>query len=62
MKTIGPFFQNDSQKPLVYGEVEAINPPRQRLRGEPLREGILVQPVLVGVCGTDHELMQNMNR
>ena len=58
MKAYGTYFQNDPERPLVYGEVELINPPRQRLRGEPVREGILVHPVMVGFCGTDHELMQ----
>ncbi len=58
MKSIGTCFQNDPERPLVYGEVELINPPRQRLRGEPVKEGVLVHPVLVGFCGTDHELMQ----
>ncbi|MDO5434807.1 MAG: hypothetical protein Q4G19_00395 [Clostridia bacterium] len=57
MKSIGTYFQNDPVHPLVYGEVEVINPPRQRLRGETLKEGILVHPVMVGFCGTDHELM-----
>ncbi len=61
MKTIGTYFQNDPVKPLVYGEVEVINPPRQRLRGEPVKEGVLVHPVMVGFCGTDNELM-NMGR
>ena len=42
MKTVkGTYFQNDSIRPLVYGEVEIDNPPRRRLRGEPLKEGIL---------------------
>jgi len=58
MKSIGACFQNDPERPLVYGKVELINPPRQRLRGEPVKEGVLVHPVLVGFCGTDHELMQ----
>ena len=58
MKSTGTYFQNDAARPLVYGEVDVINPPRQRLRGEPVQEGILVHPVLVGFCGTDHELMQ----
>ncbi len=58
MKSIGACFQNDPERPLVYGEVELINPPRQRLRGEPVKEGVLVHPALVGFCGTDHELMQ----
>ena len=57
MKTYGTYFCNDPERPLQYGEVELINPPRQRLRGEPAREGVLVQPVLVGFCGTDNELM-----
>ena len=57
MKTFGTYFQNDPVRPLVYGEVELINPPRQRLRGEPLKEGVLVQPVMCGFCGTDNELM-----
>ena len=45
MKSYGTYFQNDPERPLVYGEVELINPPRQRLRGEPLKEGVLVHPV-----------------
>ena len=57
MKAYGTYFQNDPEQPLVYGEVELINPPRQRLRGEPVKEGILVHPVMVGFCGTDNELM-----
>ena len=48
MKAYGTYFQNDAERPLVYGEVELINPPRQRLRGEPLIEGILVEPVMIG--------------
>ena len=58
MKSCGTYFQNDPQRPLVYGEVDLINPPRQRLRGEPKKEGILAHPVIVGFCGTDRELME----
>ena len=58
MQAYGTYFQNDSERPLVYGRVELINPPRQRLRGEPLKEGIEVKPVMVGFCGTDYELMK----
>lgn len=58
MDVYGTFFQNNPEKPLVYGKVDLINPPRQRLRGEPLKEGIPVHPVIVGFCGTDFELMQ----
>ena len=58
MKSIGTYFQNDPAHPLVYGEVELINPPRQRLRGEPLKEGVPVHPVMIGFCGTDYELMK----
>ena len=58
MHAFGTFFQNDSQQPIKYGPVELINPPRQRLRGEPKKEGILAHPVIVGFCGTDHELME----
>ena len=61
MKAYGTYFQNKAARPLAYGEVELINPPRRRLRGEPEKEGVLVEPVLVGFCGTDHELM-NMGR
>lgn len=60
----GTYFQNDSERPLVYGDVEIINPQRQRLRGEPLKDGILCEPVICGFCGTDNELMhmgQNHN-
>ncbi len=59
MKTVkGTYFQNDRDHPLVYGDVEIDNPARRRLRGEPLKEGVLAQPVIVGFCGTDHTLMQ----
>ncbi len=58
MKAWGTCFRNDPDRPLVYGEMELINPPRRRLRGEPLKEGIPVYPVMVGFCGTDYELMR----
>ena len=57
----GTYFQNDAEKPLVYGEVEIQNIPRRRLRGEEEKEGILAESVLVGFAGTDHTLM-NMGR
>lgn len=53
----GTYFQNDAEKPLVYGDVEITNVKRQRLRGEELKEGILCEPVMIGFCGTDNELM-----
>ena len=58
MKVYGTYFQNDREHPIGYGEVKLINPPRQRLRGEPLLEGIEVMPVFQGFCGTDYELMK----
>ena len=61
MKVKATYFQNSSDKPLVYGDVEIINPPRQRLRGEEKKPGILAETVLVGFCGTDFELM-NMGK
>lgn len=54
----GTYFQNDSEHPLVYGDIELMNPPRRRLRGEPEKPGILAESVLVGFCGTDNTLMQ----
>ena len=53
----GTYFQNDPVNPLVYGDVEITNVPRQRLRGEEVKEGVLCEPVMVGFCGTDNELM-----
>lgn len=53
----GTFFQNDVDKPLVYGDVEIENVKRQRLKGEPLLDSVLCEPVMVGFCGTDNELM-----
>ncbi len=61
MKTYATYFQNDAVAPLQYGEINLINPLRQRLRGEPLKAGIEALPVFCGFCGTDHELM-NMGR
>ena len=58
MKVKGTYFQNDRENPLVYGDVELINPKRRRLRGEEEKEGILAESVIVGFCGTDHELMR----
>ncbi|MCR4594072.1 MAG: hypothetical protein K5761_03335 [Clostridiales bacterium] len=58
MKTNATYFVNDENKPLRYGEINLINPPRQRLRGEPLKEGKRAVPVFCGYCGTDFELMK----
>lgn len=58
MKTNGTYFVNDENEPIRYGEVELINPERQRLRGEPLNIGIEAVPVFQGFCGTDFELMK----
>ena len=58
MKTFGTYFQNDKDLPVKYGEINLINPVRQRLRGEPLYSGIEALPVFQGFCGTDYELMK----
>lgn len=58
MRVKGTYFQNDKDKPLVYGDVDLINPKRRRLRGEEEKEGILAETVIAGFCGTDHELMR----
>ena len=58
MKTTATYFQNDLVRPLVYGEAEIDSRPRRRLRGEPEKEGVLCESVIVGFCGTDHELMR----
>ena len=58
MKTYGTYFQNDADFPVKYGEINLINPERQRLRGEPLYKGIAAYPVFQGFCGTDYELMK----
>ncbi len=58
MKTYGTYFQNDEALPIKYGEINLINPERQRLRGEPLYKGVEAWPVFQGFCGTDFELMK----
>ena len=58
MKVKGTYFRNDSQSPLAYGDIEIINPPRKRLRGEDEKDGILAETVIAGFCGTDFELMK----
>ena len=58
MKTFATFFQNDPVHPLVYGETEIDDRKRRRLRGEEEKAGILAESVIVGFCGTDHELMR----
>ncbi len=61
MKTNGTYFVNDEKTPLRYGEINLINPERQRLRGEDKKSGIEAQTVFAGFCGTDFELM-NMGK
>ena len=58
MKTYATYFQNDKDFPVKYGEINLINPERQRLRGEPLYKGVEAYPVFQGFCGTDFELMK----
>lgn len=58
LKTKATFFVNDKNKPIRYGEVNLFNPPRKRLKNEPEKEGIEVNPVFCGFCGTDFELMK----
>lgn len=58
MKVYGTYFVNDEKTPLRYGEVNLINPPRQRLRGEDKKVGVEALPVFCGFCGTDYELMK----
>jgi len=58
MKTNATYFVNDENEPLRYGEINLINPKRQRLRGEELKEGKIAFPVFCGFCGTDFELMK----
>jgi len=58
MKTYGTYFQNDEKLPVKYGEINLINPQRQRLKNEPLLSGVEALPVFQGFCGTDFELMK----
>lgn len=58
LSTYATYFQNDDERPIEYGEVDLINPKRQKLRGEPIKNGIEVKPVFIGFCGTDYELMK----
>lgn len=57
MKTYATYLQNSSVEPLKYGEINLINPPRRRLRGEEPKPGVRALPVFSGFCGTDRELM-----
>ena len=58
MKTYGTYFQNDTDLPIKYGEINLINPKRQRLKGENPLSGVEAFPVFQGFCGTDFELMK----
>lgn len=58
MKTYATYFVNDEKSPLKYGEINLINPARQRLRNEDKKTGVEVFPVFCGFCGTDFELMK----
>ena len=39
----GTYFQNDAERPLVYGDVEIRNIPRQRLRGEKEKDEMCIR-------------------
>lgn len=58
MKTKATYLVNDEKTPLRYGEINLINPERQRLRGEEKKKGVEAYPVFCGFCGTDFELMR----
>ena len=58
METNATYFVNDAERPLRYGPVQLINPPRRRKRNEPEKTGVEVVPVFCGFCGTDLELMR----
>lgn len=58
MKVNATYLRNDPQRPILYGEVQISNPPRKRLRGEAMKEGILAKTVIAGFCGTDYTLMK----
>ncbi len=58
MHTTGTYLTNDSDRPLRFGQVSLINPPRRERRGMPEKEGILCRTVIAGFCGTDWELME----
>ncbi|MBQ7064587.1 MAG: hypothetical protein IJM90_06845 [Firmicutes bacterium] len=58
MQVNATFLQNDPVRPIAFGRADLDNPPRRRLRGEPLKEGILAESVIVGFCGTDYTLMK----
>ena len=58
MKTMATYFQNSKEAPVVYGEINLINPKRRKLKEEPLLEGIEAFPVFCGFCGTDLALMR----
>jgi len=62
VKTNATYFVNDEKEPLRYGEINLINPLRQRLRGEEAKEGVECIPVFCGFCGTDFELMKMGSR
>ncbi len=48
METNATYFVNDPERPLRYGKIGLVNPPRQRLRGEPMKECVLAVPVFCG--------------
>ena len=58
MKTTGTYLTNDAERPLRFGEVNLLNPPRRERRGLAEKEGILCRTAIAGFCGTDWELMQ----
>lgn len=58
MKVKCTYFQNNNDMPLVYGDMELINPKRRRLRNEEEKDGILAETAFAGFCGTDNELMK----
>ena len=58
MTTTGSYLVNDPTRPLQFGAVDLINPPRRERRGRPEAPGQLCRTVITGFCGTDWELME----
>lgn len=58
MKTYGTYLINDKDAPIRYGEINLINPKRQKRRGLEKKDGVEAYPVFCGFCGTDYELMK----
>ena len=57
----GTYFQNDKDHPLVYGDINLINPPRRRLRGEEEKGRNLINDICTWLWSIEDTVQERLD-